>query len=127
MKPNSRNKKTILHVEDDSDQRELISSVIAPKFTYIGIENAEGAELILRDETVDLVILDLALPLMNGFEFLEKNKRQIRDRKIPVIVTTGLEGANIESLCRDHQCKAYFKKPLDLKSLLNNIQDILKS
>jgi response regulator RpfG family c-di-GMP phosphodiesterase len=125
MKNAKKSKKTILHVEDDADQRELVSRVIEPKFNYIGIENAEGAALILKEDDVDLIILDLALPLMNGFEFLKSNKEIVEDKKMPVIVTTGLSGANIESLCRSHKCRAYYKKPLELKKLVNRIKELV--
>lgn len=115
----------ILHIEDDPDQREMMARVIRKKYRYEGVESGESAEALLLDKALGLIILDLALPLMNGFEFLKKNKRFIADRNIPVIVTTGLEGEGVKSLCRDHLCDTYYKKPLDVHAVSLRIAELI--
>lgn len=116
---------TILHVEDDPDQRELIRRAVKRKWTYRGVESAEQAEELITVMPISLLILDLALPLMNGFEFLKRNRKHIRDLQVPVIVTTGLKGEGLETLATDHGCSACFRKPFHVHDMLAAVRELL--
>ncbi len=120
-----RAKKLVIHIEDDADQRLMLEKKLLPKCDYLGFESAEEAEKHLSDKNLCVIILDLALPLMNGFEFLKKNKRQISERKISVIVTTGLEGAGIEPLANEYHCAALYKKPIEQHDIVDKIKEIM--
>jgi DNA-binding response OmpR family regulator len=117
--------KLILHIEDDADQRDLLRRKIMPRYAYRGAESAEQAEKLLAEKNLRLIILDLALPLMNGFEFLKKNRRLLAERNTQVIVTTGLEGAGIEDLVHEHHCAAYFKKPIPIKEFISKVKELV--
>jgi DNA-binding response OmpR family regulator len=117
--------KLILHIEDDNDQREVLERKISPRYAYRGVESAEEAEKLLPEKSLSLIVLDLALPLMNGFEFLKKNRRQLSERGILVIITTGLEGAGIEDLVKEHHCAAYYRKPIPIKEFLGKIRELV--
>jgi PleD family two-component response regulator len=119
-----KQKPMILHIEDDSDQRDMLAGKVSVRYRYVGTESAEEAEKYLEDRNLRLIVLDLALPLMNGFEFLKKNKRHIAERSIPVIITTGLESAGIESLVEEHRCAACYHKPLSFSDLFCKIKEL---
>ena len=83
---------TILLVDDDANTLELHSRVVqshAPSNLVITARNGHNALEILAREPVDLVLLDLQMPEMDGFTVLERMRADEQMRKIPVIVVTG--------------------------------------
>lgn len=114
----------ILHIEDDPDQRDLVRRALHRRWSYYGVESAEQAEAYITCNPVSLLILDLALPLMNGFEFLKKNRKFIRDRNVPVIVTTGLKGEGLEALAGEYGCAACYRKPYHVSTLADLIRSL---
>lgn len=83
--------KTILIIEDDKFLRELISQKLI-KEDYNVIEAVDGEEGIkkIKEEKPDLILLDLILPGIDGFEVLSKVKEDNSLREIPVIVLSNL-------------------------------------
>lgn len=85
--------KTILVIEDDREQQKILAEKLEPeKFRLLkAFDGSEGWNLIQKDKP-DLIILDIMLPGgMNGFDFLEKLKREASYKNIPVIVLTNLD------------------------------------
>jgi len=114
-------KKTILHIEDDPEYRTLVSQLLRKSFHYLGADSAEKAVLLLPKKNVDLIVLDLALPRMNGFEFLDNHRPLLSEKKIPVILTTGVAGKNIEEISQTFRLLAFFTKPFSPLALLEEI------
>ena len=103
--PEDDAQKTILIVEDDPNILKLHTRVVqqhAPSYKVLQTRNGADALAIMRKERPDLILLDLRMPVMDGFEVLEvmQSERLLRD--IPVIVLTGhaLTQAEIERLNR---------------------------
>lgn len=87
-------KKIILAVDDDADLLELSSvSLSAKGFEVLQAKNGkEALEWLDRKGTeINLIILDIVMPVMDGFEFLETVKKNETYSKIPVIVSSNLE------------------------------------
>ncbi len=85
----------ILFIEDEEALHKTLGNLLAEqgydvKFAGDGLAGLEA----LAAEKFDLVLLDIILPKMNGFEFLEKIKKDEALKDIPVIVLTNLEGSN---------------------------------
>lgn len=120
-------KQRVLLIEDDEEQREILSIVLKKNsYNVIEVEHAEAAQEYLNDSTVDLIVLDIALTFMNGFEFLEINNALINKKEIKVVVVTGQTSTAIDSLVEEYSCCKYlFKKPLDLKFFIKTIQEII--
>ena len=74
---------------------------------------AKGLDFLIENvaSPPKIIILDLRMPVMNGFEFLEKIKNHLSLRKIPVIVFTSSDDKNDVSLSYDNQVAGYFVKP----------------
>ena len=96
--PNLKNlgsslQKRILVIEDDKFLRELIAQKLI-KEGYETSEAVDGEEGIkkIKEEKPDLILLDLILPKVHGFEVLNKLKEDEETKDIPVIVLTNLEG-----------------------------------
>lgn len=83
--------KKVLIVEDDKFLRELIVKKLRNE-GYDVMESSEGEEVIkiLKDEKPDLLLLDLIIPGMDGFEILERKKEDPEIARIPVIILSNL-------------------------------------
>lgn len=115
----------ILLIEDDKFLRELMSRKLM-NMNYdvvVGVDGEEGLQKI-KEEKPDLVLLDLILPGMNGFEVLEKAKNDPETVTIPVIILSNLgQGEDIERGlklgAKDFLVKAHFT-PQEIIAKLNN-------
>lgn len=116
--PEAGRQKTILVVEDDADLREALCRVLEEE-GYRAVGRANGREALdyLRGEPAPcLVLLDLLMPVMSGWEFREEQMKDPRLSAIPVIVLSAHVKADLfgKSLGVDN----YLKKPLALDELL---------
>ncbi|OGE76766.1 MAG: hypothetical protein A3C85_03520 [Candidatus Doudnabacteria bacterium RIFCSPHIGHO2_02_FULL_48_21] len=88
-------RKKILLIEDDQDLAELYDEVLSAKFDVeIAHDGKEGQELAKKKP--DLILLDILLPSMNGFELLKAFKKDQDTKNIPVIVLTNLGSKHVD-------------------------------
>lgn len=82
--------KRILVVEDDPSVRELICTLLESEgYSVVGAENGRvGLEKLRGMPRPGLIVLDLMMPVMNGWEFLDERTKDITLGRVPVIVTT---------------------------------------
>jgi two-component system cell cycle response regulator DivK len=117
----------ILVVEDDQDNREMV--VKALNFHgYQVIEAVDGEEVIekARAENPDLILLDIYLPKMDGYEVARRLKGDRDLRHIPIIALTAhaMKGNREEALAAG--CDGYIPKPIDVRELPKQIEYFLK-
>lgn len=101
----SQPRRTFLVVDDDPATLDLHARIVqtqAPTNRVLKANNGREALAILARETVDLVLLDLLMPELDGFGVLEAMRAQPKTRAIPVIVVTG-QVLNAEEMTRLHQ------------------------
>ena len=118
----------IVYVEDHADMIDLVRLILEPKgFQVIGaIGGREGLEAIQREKP-DLVLLDLMMPDMDGWEVHRRMKADERLRNIPVIVVTAKDKP-IDQVLGLHVAKvdAYLvKADFGPKELLDSVQRVL--
>jgi CheY-like chemotaxis protein len=109
----------VLVVEDDTDIRELLQEALTLE-GYDTVTAADGKAGIekLRDEPgFSVILLDLMMPRMNGWQFLEEQKQIETVSKIPVVLLTAVG----ESSRKVPEVSAYVQKPLDLEELLDAV------
>jgi len=119
-------RKKILLV-DDSKTALLMEQMILKKGPYDLVVAADGAEGLAkaRSEQPDLILLDVVMPKLNGFETLREIRSCAETKHIPVImVTTRGEGENVEA-AYDGGCNDYLTKPIDGAALLAKVRDHL--
>lgn len=111
--------KTILVVEDSKTARKVISMVLGRK-GYKIIEASSGSEALLAAEGVapDLVLLDLMLPDMSGFEVLAAIRKNSELSEVPVVMLTGKQGATDRQKGMMIGSNEYLTKPFDPAKLL---------
>ncbi len=84
--------KTILFIEDESAAQKSLSSVLGSKgFKVVSALDGESGLRLAQEQKPDLILLDLILPKMDGFEVLGRLKKGEDTRDIPVIILTNLE------------------------------------
>ncbi len=117
----------ILVVEDEVDIAELISFNLkrAGYPTEVAHDGAEGLQAILTQRP-DLVILDLMLPSMDGFQILKEMQRDPRSSSIPVMMLTAKGQTDDRIRGLESGADDYLTKPFSPKELLLRIQAILK-
>lgn len=92
QQPSSSQGKSILIVEDDSFLLQLLSRKLSDEdFDVSKAEDGEKALEIAEEEEFELILLDLILPEMGGFEVLEKLKDKPKTADIPVVILSNLE------------------------------------
>ena len=97
------NKRLLLLIEDNELNRELLVNILEEKYRVLTAANGQEGLDILKENGKDLsvILLDIQMPVMNGFEFLEQIGQDAVFSKIPVIVTTVLDSASDEKRCLD--------------------------
>ena len=86
--------RTVLYIEDNAANRQLVEMIIArrPEITLLTAENGAGGLAIACERQPGLILLDLSLPDMDGFEILARLKQDPRTAFIPVFALTGAPG-----------------------------------
>lgn len=120
--------KKILIVEDDKFLRDVIAKKLV-KEGYVIIEAMNGEEglLKIKEDKPDLILLDLILPGMDGFEFLELIKKNQENSQIPVVILSNLgqrdemkRGFELGAI--DYLVKAHFSP----SEVVKKVKDVLK-
>jgi CheY-like chemotaxis protein len=111
--------KRILVVDDEEDIRLFLETLFADN-GYAVLTAADGEEglEILKDETVDLITLDLMMPNETGTQMYRRLHRDPRLAEIPVIVISGVAGRHLAV----REPVAVFDKPIDEEALLETVR-----
>lgn len=112
----------VLVVDDDSDNAELMVELLrSDGYLASSAENGAAALTVLADGfDPDLILTDLVMPVMSGWDFCEKLKQTSAYRSIPIVVTCGMAIEQRGKL----QVEAAFEKPIDLPRLLEKIKEL---
>jgi len=117
---------TILAVDDDIDILDLVQmSLTADGFDVVTASNGPDALEQARAHSPDLILLDLMMPGMGGFEVMEKLKADSQTRTIPVIMLTARAQTHEKVQGLNAGADDYITKPFDLKELTARIESVL--
>jgi PAS domain S-box-containing protein len=121
----SKNKSTIIVVEDNRDMRDYLVSVISEEYTVIAVDGGERLlNIIEAGLNVDLIITDVMMPDMNGIELLKKIRETGADVPVMIISAKGDEQSRIEAM--QHHASDYLAKPFSVNVLKGRIDLLLK-
>jgi CheY-like chemotaxis protein len=117
----------ILVIEDNEMNRDMLSRRLARK-GYQVILATDGRRGIsaARDEAPDLILMDMSLPEMDGWEAARHLKTDATTRQIPVIALTAHAMVSDRKRALDAGCDEYETKPIEFSRLLAKIQTMLR-
>src|SRR6266540_6937121 len=118
----------ILLVEDNEMNRDMLSRRLERRGYQVLIaeDGATGVSM-ARSEGPDLILMDMSLPVMDGWEATRQIKASPESQAIPVIALTAHAMAGDEEKARSAGCNDYETKPVDLPKLLSKIEALLQS
>jgi two-component system, cell cycle response regulator DivK len=118
--------KRILVVEDQPDNRQIIRDMLAPAdYEIIEAENGEQALAVIAKERPDLILMDIQLPVMDGYEATRRIKADASLRSIPIIAVTSYELSGEGQKARVAGCDDYVPKPYSPRELLAKIRQYM--
>ncbi len=116
----------ILLVEDNEMNRDMLSRRLKRRGyeVLIAVDGAKGVEMV-SSETPDLVLMDMSLPVMDGWEATKNIKADPATQSIPVIALTAHAMSGDRQKALEAGCDDYDTKPIELSRLLSKIQSFL--
>ena len=111
-------KRTVLIVEDEFINREILASYLEENYDVLKANNGLEALHLIHESLIpiSLILLDINMPIMNGFAFLQEIKKEEKYKKIPVIVLTGEKDSELESL--NLGAVDFISKPYNMKEII---------
>ena len=120
-------KPVILVVDDQYQNNDLLEAYLAPQgYEIIKATNGEEALAKLASNEIDLILLDVMMPGMDGFEVTRRIRRDEKNRLMPVIIVTALQETEDRINGIKAGCDDYITKPFDKRELLARVQSLLK-
>lgn len=119
-------KPTLLLVEDNDDLRNVMKRILTDYFDLIEASTGETALLQLEDKKIDIIVSDIMMPGMNGFELCKKIKEKFETKHIPVILLTAKTSDVDRITGYEVGADGYICKPLNISVLLAKIENLLK-
>jgi two-component system, cell cycle response regulator DivK len=121
-------KATILYVEDDPNNRNLVRRVLeADGYQFVEAPNAQQAMSSLQNHRIDLILMDINMPEMDGYSLTARIRSNDKFAKIPIVAITAnvMRGDRERSL--QAGCDGYIQKPIDIDLLSQQVERFLRS
>jgi CheY-like chemotaxis protein len=119
--------KTILLVDDSKTALMMERSILENRTSYRCVTAADGAQALAkaREEKPDLVLMDVVMPRMNGFEACRKMREQAGTREIPIILVTTRREESYTEAGFASGCNDYITKPINSLELVELLRSYL--
>jgi CheY-like chemotaxis protein len=115
--------KVVLIVDDEDRNTFALSSYLeaSDMKTIIAKDGAEAIQLLRKDDKIDIILLDMMMPVMDGYEVLNILKNDESLKHIPVIAVTARAMKGDKEKCLEFGAWDYVSKPIELALLLDKI------
>lgn len=117
--------KKILLTDDDPRLRTLVSLTLGDDFVLLQAANGEEAVKVARREMPDLILLDIMMPKLNGFEVARILKSDSETQQIRIVMVTGRDSPEDVQRGIEAGADAYFIKPFSPRALLDKVNELL--
>jgi two-component system cell cycle response regulator DivK len=117
----------ILLVEDNEMNRDMLSRRLVRKGyeVVIAVDGEEGVKM-ARSEHPELILMDISLPILDGWEATRQIKASPETQDIPIIALTAHAMSGDREKCVEAGCDDYDTKPIEMPRLLGKIQALLE-
>jgi len=124
----SNKKSKILVVDDSSTNIVLLDAILQREgYEVITALNAKEGLKYVKNQNPDLILLDLLMPEVNGFDFMETYNKMEKTRKVPVIIVSAVGTSENKQYSMELGAVSFINKPVDIPSLLNLIKNTLNT
>lgn len=119
--------RTVLIVEDNKINIAIAEKILSEKFNVLLAENGqEAVDVLENNENVSLILLDLHMPVMDGYRFMREKKQIPSIADIPVIVTTSDARAEDEIKCLSLGATDVISKPYNRDVMLSRVESVIR-
>jgi len=119
-------KPRILIVEDDPDLRRILKlQLLSNDFAVVEAEDGAAGFAALQAERPDCIILDLMMPVLDGFGFLKRARSLLALKDIPIVILTASEDERHKVRGFQYQADCYMSKPYDLDALTDKVRQLV--
>jgi len=118
----------ILVVDDHPSNRMLLEGLLL-RIPGVEVETVDGGERALarvKERRPDLILLDVLMPRISGFDVLRRLKADAATASIPVIMVTALDDRDSRTLALEGGARDVITKPVDLETLVDRVQHVLQ-
>ena len=124
----SKKKSKILVVDDSSTNVVLLDAILQREgYEVITALNAKEGLKYVKSQNPDLILLDLLMPEVNGFDFMATYNDMEKSRKVPVIIVSAVGTTENKQYSMELGAVSFINKPVDIPSLLNLINNTLNT
>jgi len=113
--------KTVIIVDDDVTNLAIGASALSEKFDVLAAPSGEKLFFLLERMTPDIILLDIEMPVMNGYEVIRRLKNSEKTMSIPVIFLTGKPESELKASYLEHGAVGYATKPFSRDRLIELI------
>jgi CheY-like chemotaxis protein len=118
----------ILIVDDSVSVRKALERLLAPRnFSVVSVSSAEHALEAVANDTPNLIIADIVMPGMNGFELTQRLKSSDHHKHIPVLLISGIVDAAVQTQAKEAGAQGVVSKPFTPEELFPRIDEVLSS
>ena len=124
----SHTKDTVLIIEDDEINRGILSALLEEKFNLFEAENGKvGLDVLSENfKKISIILLDLMMPVMDGYEFLQRISQEKRFKSIPVIILTANNADADQIRALKLGASDFITKPYNPNIIVNRIEAIIR-
>jgi len=119
-------KKKILIAEDNLAVNKALQLILEPRYETIPAMDGKQAVDIAATQLPDLILMDIIMPVMNGYQAIRLIRQNPKTHSIPILAVTALDGTIYEEKCSQNGCDDYIAKPFTTKDLVPCIEKLLK-
>lgn len=115
--------KRVLIIDDDSEFADILSDILEAN-DYTVFVASDGVQAIekTKEEPVDLILMDIQMPVLSGFWFCDVFKKKAETKDIPIIMISGLSDKDNAKKARELGACAFLKKPFQAEELFSMIE-----
>ena len=117
----------ILVVEDNDDLRSVIAEIIGARYDVLTAANGKIALEVLADNNCDLIVSDIMMPEMDGYELCEYVKSELRYSHIPIVQLTAKTSVEDKVRGLEYGADAYIEKPFSSEHLMAQIDSLIRN
>ena len=112
----------ILIADDSQTDVAIIGSILSDYELFFAYDGVEALEQLAKYPNIDILILDINMPRMNGFEVLEQLKNYPEYKNLAVLILTNFDEIDNEMRGLDLGAVDYIRKPLNIRSLRKRLE-----